>query len=169
MFCPTSVPSSFWRTNPGGSLFFLIPPGRFDNTTKLKCQFTQKIQLLLATKMTTDASNDIIKPTRTSSRDVNNGTKMTTHATNYNKPNPSTRSIVNDAYHAVDDFVDSVDDYVDKEIEEAKQASRALRRRWVPVVKSTLASLADVIGERMEVCFLMSFLLKCLFEEDRFA
>ena len=59
--------------------------------------------------------------------------------------------IGNDACHAVDD-------YVDREIEEAKKSSRAFRRRWVPIIKSTLASLADVIGERIEVCFFMLFI-----------
>lgn len=47
---------------------------------------------------------------------------------------------ISDLYHAVDDFVD-------KEIEEAAKASREFRRNWVPAIKSTLSSLADVIGD----------------------
>ena len=79
-------------------------------------------------------------------------TEMTTATT-------TSSGIGNDACHAVDD-------YVDREIEEAKKSSRAFRRRWVPIIKSTLASLADVIGERIEVCFFMLF-IKNMFEEAR--
>ena len=47
---------------------------------------------------------------------------------------------ISDVYH-------KVDDYVDHEIEEAGKKSRAFRRRWVPVMKSTISSTADVFGD----------------------
>jgi len=41
----------------------------------------------------------------------------------------------------------NVDDFIDHEVELVKKRSREFRRAWVPVVKSILASSADIIGD----------------------
>mmetsp|Transcript_9216 Transcript_9216/g.13941 ORF Transcript_9216/g.13941 Transcript_9216/m.13941 type:complete len:191 (-) Transcript_9216:132-704(-) len=45
-----------------------------------------------------------------------------------------------EVYHTVDDFIDH-------EVEVVKKRSRAFRRAWVPVIKSILASTADIVGD----------------------
>ena len=77
--------------------------------------------------------------TVSSSGFADDGTEMTRPVT--------PRNVVDTVYHHMDDMVDDLVECVEDEIEEAAKASREFRRTWVPVIKSTLSSLADVIGD----------------------